>query len=58
MAANESLDLPLTHFNDASGTRMADYMLSGIFDGDLHRVPELQYGFTTSKVNEISEQVL
>ena len=58
MATNESLDLPLTHFNDASGTRMADYILSGIFDGDLHRVPELQYDFTTSKVNESSEQVL
>jgi hypothetical protein len=37
MAMNESLDLPLVDLYDPSGTQMADYMLSGIFDGDLHR---------------------
>jgi hypothetical protein len=58
MAMNESLDLPLVDLYDPSGTRMADYMLSGIFDGDLHRVPELRYGFKTSAVDEVSEQVL
>lgn len=58
MAINESLDLPLVDLSDPSGTRMADYMLSGIFNGDLHRVPELQYGFKSSAIDEVSEQVL
>jgi hypothetical protein len=60
MAINESLDLALIELSDPSGTRMADYMLSGIFDGDLHRVPELQYGFNAPAVEEeeVSEQVL
>jgi len=58
MAINESLDLPLVDLSDQSGTRMADYMLSGIFNGDLHRVPELQYGFKSSAIDEVSEQVL
>ena len=57
MAINESLDLPLVNLYDRSGTRMADYMLSGIFDADLHRVPELQYGFKTSVMTEISDQI-
>ena len=56
MATNESLDI--LDLYDPSHTRFADYMLSGIFDGDLHRVPELQYGFKTSGVEEVSEQVL
>lgn len=58
MATNESLDLPLVDLSGPSGTRMTDYMLSGIFDGDLHRVPELQYGFKSSAINGISEQIL
>ena len=55
MATNKSLNI--LDLYDPSHTRFADYMLSGIFDGDLHRVPELQYGFKTSDVNEVSEQV-
>lgn len=58
MATNESLDLPLVDLSGPSGTRMTDYMLSGIFNGDLHRVPELQYGFKPAASDEISEQVL
>jgi Heterokaryon incompatibility protein (HET) len=56
MAMNESLDI--LDLCDPSKTRFADYMLSGIFDGDLHRVPQLQYGFKKSDVDEVSEQVL
>lgn len=56
MVRNEALDLLDLH--NPCGTRMADYMLSGIFDGDLHRVPELQYGFKVPAVEEVSEQVL
>jgi hypothetical protein len=49
MAVNESLDLALIELSDPSG----------IFDRDLHRVPELQYGFNTPGVKEeVSEQVL
>ena len=57
MAANESLDI--LDLYDPSHTRFADYMLSGIFDSDRHRVPELQYGFQISDVaEEIGEQIL
>ncbi|MCJ1456806.1 hypothetical protein MMC28_007171 [Mycoblastus sanguinarius] len=56
MAKHESLDI--LGLRDPSHTRSADYMLSGIFDGDLHRMPELQYGFKASGVDEVSEQVL
>ncbi|KAI4178778.1 MAG: hypothetical protein L6R41_008211, partial [Letrouitia leprolyta] len=56
MANNESLDL--LDLYDESETRFANFMLSGIFDGDLHRVPELQYGFQTSDATEVSQQVL
>ena len=41
MTINESLDLPSTDLYNRSSTRMTDYVLSGIFDGDLYRVPEL-----------------
>lgn len=56
MATNESLDI--LDLYDPSRTRFADYMLSGIFDGDAHRVPEIQYGFKTSDIEEVPEQVL
>jgi hypothetical protein len=57
MATQESLDI--IDLYDPTKTRFADYMLSGIFDGDIHRVPELQYGFKASDVEkEVSEQVL
>ena len=45
----------LADFCEPSATRMAGYLLSGIFDCDLYSVPELQYGF---KVDEVSEQAL
>lgn len=56
MTTHESLDI--LDLYDPFKTRFADYMLSGIFNGDLHRVHQLQYGFKTSDVDEISEQVL
>lgn len=56
MAKNESLDI--LDLYDPSHTRFADYILSGIFNGDLHRVPGLQYGFRSSDVDAVSEQVL
>jgi hypothetical protein len=57
MTTQESLDI--IDLYDPSETRFADYMLSGIFDGDIHRMPELQYGFKASDVEEeVSEQVL
>ncbi|MCJ1309316.1 hypothetical protein MMC25_002975 [Agyrium rufum] len=56
MAMNESLDL--LDLYDPCGTHLADYMLSGIFDGDLHRVPELQYGYRPSSTTEVSEQLV
>lgn len=56
MAYNESLDL--LDLYDPSETRFADFMLSGIFDGDLHRVPEMQYGFQTPDVVDVLQQVL
>ena len=55
MVLNESIEQPV--FRDPSGTRMADCMLSGIFDGDFHRVPELQYGFKKSAAEAVAEQV-
>ncbi|KAN0094178.1 HET domain containing protein [Hyaloscypha variabilis] len=57
MAAQESLEI--IDLYDPTKTRFADYMLSGIFDGDIHRVPELQYGFKSSDIDgEVPEQVL
>ncbi|KAF2853349.1 HET-domain-containing protein [Plenodomus tracheiphilus IPT5] len=45
MAVCETVDLALDLVHEPSGVRMADFMLSGIFDGDLHHDSELQYGF-------------
>lgn len=53
--ANESLLLLI--LNNQSTSRMANFMLSGIFDGDLHRVPELQYGYSPSDFTEVSKQI-
>ena len=39
MAIKDSLELPLVNLSSPSHTRMIDYILSGIFNGDLHRVP-------------------
>jgi hypothetical protein len=57
MATQESFDIIDAY--DPTRTRYAVYMLSRIFDGDVHHVPEMQYGFKASDVEEeVSEQVL
>ncbi|ERF71958.1 hypothetical protein EPUS_06517 [Endocarpon pusillum Z07020] len=33
------------------------YMLSGIFRGDMHRVPELQYGFQPEDTNNLAKEI-
>ncbi|KAI8933495.1 hypothetical protein NX059_009233 [Plenodomus lindquistii] len=58
MAICESLDLALDLIHEASGERMADFMLSGIFDDDLHHDSELQYGFQPPKIEHIGDQVV
>ncbi|KAM3074697.1 hypothetical protein ACMFMG_008120 [Clarireedia jacksonii] len=57
MAMHESLDL--LDLYDPTMTRFADYMLAGIFDGDIHRVPELQYGYQRCAIGdeEVETQV-
>ena len=45
MAVCETVGLALDIVHEPSGGRMADCMLSGIFDDDLHEASELQYGF-------------
>ncbi|KAL2130252.1 hypothetical protein VTI74DRAFT_6710 [Chaetomium olivicolor] len=49
MAIHESIALPMKTLHVPSDDRthlhFADYMLSGIFRGDVRAVPELQYGF-------------
>ncbi len=37
---------------------MADYMLSGIFDDDLHQTSEFQYGFQPPTQHDIGNQVV
>jgi hypothetical protein len=56
MVRNEALHL--LDLYDPCGSRMADYMLAGIFDRDMHRLPELQYVFEIPAVEEVSDQVL
>ncbi|PQE17214.1 Heterokaryon incompatibility protein [Rutstroemia sp. NJR-2017a BVV2] len=55
MAVHESLDL--LDLYDPTETRFADYMLAGIFDGDIHRVPELQYGYQKCAIEEEEVEV-
>ncbi|PHH89267.1 hypothetical protein CDD83_6386 [Cordyceps sp. RAO-2017] len=49
MAVAESVQLPIpalhTYSEPDAAWVFADFMLSGVFRGDRHRVPELQYGF-------------
>ncbi|ROT37768.1 HET-domain-containing protein [Sodiomyces alkalinus F11] len=49
MAVHESIKLPLPTLHTPVWPMgvwcFADYMLSGVFRGDMHRTPELQYGF-------------
>jgi len=58
MAVCESVKLPLNILRDPSSDQMADYMLSGIFDEDLHEHTELQYGFQSPPDSDIGEQIL
>lgn len=63
MAVNESVQLPIPSLEapSKSGTHwhFADYMLSGILRGDMHRAPELQYGFQQddNSDNDVAAQV-
>ncbi|KAK4459670.1 HET-domain-containing protein [Cladorrhinum samala] len=58
MAAQESLVLPLSLLHDPETGQMFDWCLSGIFDGDTHRVPELQYGFKPASTQKVYEQIV
>ncbi|PKS08774.1 hypothetical protein jhhlp_004827 [Lomentospora prolificans] len=61
MAVSESLTLPIPAFHVPSKRNdywhFADYMLSGILEGDMHRVPEFQYGFQSGDAGDVSDQV-
>jgi hypothetical protein len=61
MAVNESIRLPLPSLHVPSQSvkyyHFADYMLSGIFRGDMHRVPELQYGFQPEDTNNLAKDI-
>ena len=48
MALNETTDLHPHMTRPQPNSPMANYMLSGIFEGDMHSLPNLQYGFHAS----------
>lgn len=56
MAVNESVNLALPSLhkpiNNGPHCVFADYMLSGILRGDMHRLPQLQYGFQQDDNNQ------
>ncbi|KAL2751821.1 hypothetical protein ACRALDRAFT_2030492 [Sodiomyces alcalophilus JCM 7366] len=56
MAVHESVKLPLPTLHaparNSDAWCFADYMLSGVFRGDMHRTPELQYGFQSEDGDE------
>ncbi|KAL2075082.1 hypothetical protein VTL71DRAFT_24 [Oculimacula yallundae] len=56
MAVHESVRLPLPKLHVKSKSKeywhLADYMLSGIFGGDMHKLPQLQYGFQADNSEE------
>jgi hypothetical protein len=58
MAVQESLELPMSLLYRPDNKQMPDWCLSGVFDGDIHRVPELQYGFKPVHAEEVFEQVV
>lgn len=58
MAVCETLDLALNIVHELDGTRMADFMLSGIFDDDLRAKEELQYGFQRPQPYDVGDQVV
>ncbi|KAM7189313.1 Heterokaryon incompatibility protein (HET) domain containing protein [Naviculisporaceae sp. PSN 640] len=57
MTLQETTSLPVSRFHiplpqstpEAPIGIFGDYLLSGLFTGDLHRTPELQYGYRTSE---------
>lgn len=61
MALQESTQLPVPalHVPSADGTHrhFADYMLSGVFRGDMRAAPELQYGFRDEAVEGVDGEV-
>ncbi|KAK4034664.1 heterokaryon incompatibility protein-domain-containing protein [Parachaetomium inaequale] len=61
VALHESVELPMKILHVPSGDRkhllFADYMLSGVFRGDMRAVPELQYGFREEGVRGVDEEV-
>ncbi|KAH9863969.1 hypothetical protein J1614_009902 [Plenodomus biglobosus] len=58
MAVCETMVLALDLIHEPSGNRMADFMLSGIFDDDLHQDSELQYGFRPPMLDNVDDQVV
>lgn len=58
MAVCETIDLALNTVHEPSGKCMADYMLSGILDDDLHKTSELQYGFERPRIGDVGDQVV
>ncbi|CAO2657088.1 Nn.00g058910.m01.CDS01 [Neocucurbitaria sp. VM-36] len=58
MAVCETISIPLNIVHEPSGQRMDSYMLSGIFDDDLHHASELQYGFLPPKKDDVGDQVV
>ncbi|GAB1318003.1 hypothetical protein MFIFM68171_08213 [Madurella fahalii] len=58
MAVHESLQLPLSLLYRTDNNQMPDWCLSGVLDGDIHHVPELQYGFKPVHAQEVFEQIV
>ncbi|KAF2752158.1 HET-domain-containing protein [Sporormia fimetaria CBS 119925] len=58
MAVCETVNMSFKAVEHSSGHQMADYMLSGIFQEDLHNEEELQYGFHSSDKGDVGDQVL
>ncbi|KAM6524246.1 hypothetical protein FSOLCH5_004848 [Fusarium solani] len=61
MAVNETIRLPLPALHAPAETGrswlFADYMLSGIFRGDMHATPELQFGFRSEEDDDGRSQI-
>lgn len=54
MAIHESFRMPVHRLHEPAKNRkcwlFGDYMLSGVFRGDMHKAPELQYGFQSDGI--------
>ncbi|KAL8686000.1 MAG: hypothetical protein Q9218_007414, partial [Villophora microphyllina] len=59
LALSETTDLHPHILQPKPGAPMPSYMLSGIFEDDMHSIPNLQYGFRSSSTIrlEVSQQV-